>query len=407
MRHPELLAPAGDLEKLEMALAYGADAVYLGGDHFGLRAFAGNFGLAQLKEAKDLVHAAGKKLYLTLNAYLRPAEQAELSHYLEELRALDLDAYIVADPGVLATVRRVDPGRELHLSTQANTTSGTAAEFWRTAGVRRVNLARELTLEEIRRVRDTTTAELEVFIHGAQCVAYSGRCLLSAALVDRSANSGLCAQSCRWKYALVEETRPGEYMPVEEDSRGSYILNSKDLCLIDYLPQLVDAGVDSLKIEGRMKGCYYVAAVTRVYRAALDCYLADPASYRCDPSWRQELEKVSHRPYGSGFLTEAGNAQVHSGDSIYRRSHDFVGVVRSVSEDGRGVVEGRNRFFPGEELELIGPGMRQGSFCVGSLASEKEQPLTVAQPNSQIVMHLPTGTQPGDLLRRQVAAKKG
>jgi putative protease len=238
-------------------------------------------------------------------------------------------------------------------------------------------------------------------------VAYSGRCLLSAALVDRSANSGQCAQSCRWQYALVEETRPGQYMPVEEDTRGTYIFNSRDLCLIDYLPQLVDAGVDSLKIEGRMKGCYYVAAVTRVYRAALDSYLADPASYHCDPSWRQELEKVSHRPYGSGFLTEAGNAQVHSGDSIYRRSHDFVGVVRSVSEDGCGLVEGRNRFFPGEELELIGPGMRQGSFCVGSLTSEKGQPLTVAQPNSQIVMQLPAGSRPGDFLRRQVEAKEG
>jgi putative protease len=403
MRQPELLAPAGDLEKLETALAYGADAVYLGGDHFGLRALAGNFSLAQLKQAKELVRAAGKKLYLTLNAYLRPAEFAELSDYLEELRVLDLDAYIISDPGVLATIRRVDPDREIHLSTQANTTNGATAEFWRGAGVRRVNLARELSLEEIRAVRATTSAELEVFVHGAQCVAYSGRCLLSAALVDRSANSGLCAQSCRWQYALMEETRPGQYFPVEEDSRGSYILNSRDLCLIDYLPHLVDAGVNSLKIEGRMKGCYYVAMVTRVYRAALDGYLADPAGYRCDPSWRQELEKVSHRPYGSGFLTEVQeDAQVHSGDSTYRRSHDFVGVVLSVGEDGRGLVEGRNRFFPGEDLELVGPGMRQATFCVGPLASEEGLPLPVAQPNSRIVMQLPVDARPGDLLRRQV-----
>ncbi len=204
----------------------------------------------------------------------------------------------------------------------------------------------------------------------------------------------------------MEETRPGQYLPVEEDSRGSYILNSRDLCLVDYLPQLIGAGVDSLKIEGRMKGCYYVAAVTRVYRAALDCYLADPAGYRCDPSWRQELEKVSHRPYGNGFLTEAQDAQVHSNDSTYRRSHDFVGVILSVSEDGRGLVEGRNRFFPGEELELIGPGMRQATFCVGPLVSEKELPLTVAQPNARIVMQLPAGSQPGDLLRRQATAKE-
>lgn len=404
MRQPELLAPAGDLEKLQAALTYGADAVYLGGDHFGLRAMAGNFSLLQLKQARDLVHAAGKKLYLTLNAYLRPAELVELNDYLEELRALDLDAYIVADPGVLATVRRIDPGREVHLSTQANTTNGAAAEFWRKAGVKRVNLARELSLEEILEVRTTTTAELEVFVHGAQCVAYSGRCLLSAALVDRSANGGMCAQSCRWQYALMEETRPGQYFAIEEDSRGSYILNSRDLCLVDYLPQLVDAGVDSFKIEGRMKGLYYVAAVTRVYRAALDCYLADPASYCCDPAWRQELEKVSHRPYGNGFLSESRDAQVHSSDSTYRRSYDFVGVVLSVAEDGRGLVEGRNRFFPGEDLELIGPGMRQASFCVGLLASEKDLPLTVAQPNALITMPLPAGTRPGDLLRRQTTA---
>jgi putative protease len=325
-----------------------------------------------------------------------------LSGYLEELKVLELDAYIISDPGVLATVRRIDPGREVHLSTQANTTNGAAVEFWRKAGVKRVNLARELSLEEIRAVRDTTTAELEVFVHGAQCVAYSGRCLLSAALADRSANSGMCAQSCRWQYALMEEKRPGQYLPIEEDSRGSYIFNSRDLCLIDTLPQLVDAGVDSLKIEGRMKSRYYVAAVTRVYRAALDCYLADPAGYRGDPLWRRELKKVSHRPYGGGFLAEAQDAQVHSRDSIYRRSYDFVGVVLSMGEGGRGLVEGRNRFFPGEELELIGPGMRQASFCVGSLVSEKELPLTVAQPNARIVMQLPAGSQAGDLLRRQV-----
>ncbi len=403
---PELLAPAGDLEKLETALTYGADAVYLGGEQFGLRALAGNFAVEQLARARDQVRAAGKRLYLTLNAYLRPEEMSRLPDYLEELRALDLDAYIIADPGVLATVRRVDPGREIHLSTQANTTSGAAAEFWRHAGVKRVNLARELTLEEIAAVRATTSAELEIFVHGAQCVAYSGRCLLSAALADRSANSGLCAQSCRWRYALMEETRPGQYLHVNEDSRGSYILNSRDLCLVDYLPQLIAAGVDSLKIEGRMKSRYYVAVVTRVYRAALDSYRADPVGYRCDPAWRQELEKVSHRPYGSGFLFGSDEPQIHSRDSLYRRNHDFVGVVLAVEEDGQGLVEGRNRFFPGETLELIGPGMRQASFCVGPLLSETEQPLLVAQPNARILMALPAGARPGDLLRRQVAAPK-
>ena len=401
MRQPELLAPAGDLGKLETALAYGADAVYLGGEHFSLRALAGNFSLVQLARARDLVRTAGKRLYLTLNAYLRPDESNGLAGYLEELRLLDLDAYIVADPAVLATVKRVDPGREIHLSTQANTTSGSAAEFWRGVGVKRVNLARELTLDDIRAVRAGTSAELEVFVHGAQCVAYSGRCLLSAALADRSANSGLCAQSCRWRYALQEETRPGEFFSVEEDPRGSYIMNSRDLCLIEYLPQLADAGVDSFKIEGRMKSRYYVAAVTRVYRAALDCYLADPTGYRYDPHWREELEKVSHRPYGDGFLAGTQDVQVHRSDSRYRRSHDFVGVVLSVGPDGRGTVEGRNRFFPDEELELIGPEMRQAFFPAGPLASEKGQPMAVAQPNARIVMALPAGARPGDLLRRE------
>lgn len=404
MRQPELLAPAGDLEKLETALAYGADAVYLGGEHFGLRALAGNFSLAQLARARGLVRAAGKRLYLTLNAYLRPDEIAALSAYLEELRPLDLDAYIVADPGVLATVRRVDPQREVHLSTQANTTSGAAAEFWREAGVKRINLARELSLAEIFQIRAATSAELEVFVHGAQCVAYSGRCLLSAALAERSANRGLCAQSCRWRYALVEEARPGECFPIEEDARGSYILNSRDLCAIEYLPQLVAAGVDSFKIEGRMKSRYYVAAVTRIYRAALDSYLAAPADYRYDPRWREELEKVSHRPYGGGFLAGAEDVQVHRSDSRYRRSHDFVGVVLTVGQDGRGVVEGRNRFFPGEELELIGPDMRQATFRAGPLESETGQPLTVAQPNAHILMALPAGARPSDLLRRESQA---
>ncbi|PLX86619.1 MAG: peptidase U32 [Desulfuromonas sp.] len=404
MSRPELLVPAGDMEKLETALDYGADAVYLGGEHFGLRANAGNFDLAGLARARELTLARGRRLYLTLNAYLRPCEAASLASYLEELRPLGLDAYIVSDPGVLELVREVDPGREIHLSTQANTTNAGAARFWQRAGVRRINLARELTLEEIRSIRSATDMELEVFVHGAMCVAYSGRCLLSAALVGRSANEGGCAHPCRWGYALVEETRPGEYFPVEEDARGTYILNSRDLCLLERLPELVGAGLDSLKIEGRMKSRYYVAAVTRVYRAALDRYLADPEAYRPEPDWVGELERVSHRPYGTGFLFGGrDDAGVQSGDARYRRSHDFVGVVRSVDGQGRGTVEGRNRFFPGETLELIGPGMRQASFPVEEVFAGGGEPLQVVQPNARAVMALPPGARPGDLLRREAA----
>jgi len=261
---PELLAPAGNLEKLETALLYGADAVYVGGEHFGLRAQADNFTLEQLARARDLTRRLNRRLYLTLNAYLAPGEMDACADYVERLRDLELDAYIVADPGVLALVRAIDPERELHLSTQANTTNAEAIRFWAGAGVKRVNLARELSLEEIRAVRKATEAELEVFVHGAMCVAYSGRCLLSAALTGRGANRGLCTQPCRWSYALMEKTRPGRYFSLEQDERGSYLLNSRDLCLLYQLPLLVEAGIDSLKIEGRMKSRYYVAAVTRV-----------------------------------------------------------------------------------------------------------------------------------------------
>lgn len=398
---PELLAPAGNPEKLETALQYGADAVYAGGELFGLRAQADNFSLAQLARARELTLRMRRRLYLTLNAYLMPGETEACAAYLEKLRALELDAYIVADPGVLALVRAVDPGREVHLSTQANTTNAEAVRFWADAGVRRINLARELTLEQIRAVRDATDVELEVFVHGAMCVAWSGRCLLSAALTGRGANRGLCTQPCRWSYALVEQTRPGQYFPVEEDGRGSYVFNSRDLCLIEQLPQLVRAGVDSFKIEGRMKSRYYVAAVTRVYREALDRYLDDPDGWRCRPAWREELESVSHRPYGTGFLLGGDDPQLQPGHGGYIRRCDFVGEVAGIEADGRALVVGRNRFFPGETLELIGPAMRQARFEVRAPQTEDGVPLQVIQPNARVLMTLPGDAQPGDLLRRR------
>jgi U32 family peptidase len=401
MAHPELLAPAGDLEKLQTALDYGADAVYVGAQSFGLRARAGNFAFDQLAQARELTLRRGKKIYLTLNAYLRPGDMEPFAAELERLKGLDLDAYIVADAGVLALVRRIDPSRILHLSTQANTTNAAAAAFWAMAGVQRINLARELTLEEIRAVRKAVGVELEVFVHGAMCVAWSGRCLLSAALAGRSANQGDCSQPCRWRYALMEETRPGEYLPIEEDARGSYLFNSRDLCLLEHLPALLAAGVDSVKIEGRMKSHYYVAAVTRVYRAALDRLLSAGQDYRLDPRWLEELRMVSHRPYDTGFLLGGQGALVHTGDSKYRRTHDFVAIVREIRADGDALVEGRNRFFPGEQLELIGPAMRGSSFIAGELRSSAGASLPAGQPNLLLHMQLPPGAQAGDLLRRE------
>ncbi|MCK4508388.1 MAG: U32 family peptidase C-terminal domain-containing protein [Desulfuromonadales bacterium] len=401
---PELLAPAGNLEKLETALRYGADAVYCGVEQFSLRALAGNLTVAELSLACETTHSLGKRLYLTLNAFLRPGEEVAARELLESLLSIPVDAYIVADPGMLHLVRQIDPGREVHLSTQANTTSGLAAHFWQDQGVKRLNLARELSLQEIAAIRASVTLGLEVFVHGAMCMAYSGRCLLSAGLSGRSANHGTCSHPCRWKYSLQEEMRPGEYMPIEEDERGTYIFNSRDLCLIGHLPDLINAGVDSLKIEGRMKSLYYVAAVTRVYRAALDAWRDDPDNYRVDPQWYRELEAVSHRPYGTGFLFEQEQLQdrafVTAENSDYLRDCDFVGIVQSAAPDGDWLVGGRNRFKGGERLEIIGPGMRQGEFVFGEAVNAKGEVIATVQPNAVVRMALPAGTQPGDMLRR-------
>jgi putative protease len=400
LKIPELLAPAGNLDKLKTALLYGADAVYCGVERFSLRAHAGNLALSELQQACDLAHAAGKRVYLTFNAYLRPYEETACLELLTTLRAFPHDAYIVADPGMLHLVREIDPSRAVHLSTQANTTSASAALFWQSQGVKRLNLARELSLDDVRAIRQATTTELEVFVHGAMCMAYSGRCLLSAALTDRSANQGNCSHPCRWQYALQETSRPGEYFPVEEDDRGTYVFNSRDLCLIEHLPALIEAGVDSLKIEGRMKSLYYVAAVTRVYRDALDRYRRDPNCFSVDPLWLKELQAVSHRPYGTGFLLNDDKSFVHAEDSAYRRPCDFVGVVVSGQQGGLWTVEGRNKFHIGETLEIIGPGMRQNPVRVGRVVTPSGKAVDLVQPNALVCMALPETTQPGDILRR-------
>ncbi len=394
-KSPELLLPAGDMQKLKTAIRFGADAVYLGTADFGLRAHAGNFDIDQLYIARQLTLEAGVAIYLTLNASLRPAEFEALEQLLEELKPLDLDAYIVSDPGVLATIRRVDPQRSIHLSTQSNSCNPQTAEFWRNNGVSRINFARELTLDDIRGFAGNTTIELECFVHGAMCVAHSGRCLLSAALLGRSANRGDCAQPCRWNYALIEETRPGESFSIEEDYRGTYIMNSRDLCLVEQLPQLLASGIDSFKVEGRMKSLYYLATTARVYRDAIDRLSIDPADV--DPRWREELEKVSHRPYDTGFLFGNEDAKIHAEDTHYIRTHDYVGFVR---EDETGLwVEGKNRFLLGDEIELIGTQMRQQKFQVDEIKSLSGESLLAGQPNSKLRLKLPDWAASGDMLR--------
>lgn len=355
MKIPELLAPAGNMEKGLTAIEYGADALYLAGKQFGMRAQAGNFELHEIGQIVEVAHKRGVKIYVTVNVMPHNNEIDSLPPYLEELEELGVDSIILSDPGVLQLAKEFAPSIPLHLSTQVSTVNYRAAQFWANAGISRIVLARELSRDEIASMRQNTDVELEIFVHGAMCMAYSGRCLLSNFLTGRDANRGACAQSCRWKYAVVEEKRPGEYFPIEEDERGTHIFNSKDLCLIDYIPDLVQIGVDSLKIEGRMKSAYYVATVVRAYRMALDLYAEDPENYSLPNEIREELDKVSHRPYWAGFFapTDAG---IHYATSSYVQTHDVVGVVEDYDvENGQAVVLIKNRLCAGEKVEIMEP----------------------------------------------------
>ena len=389
------------MEKLKVAIRYGADAVYLGGKAFGLRNLAGNFTLEELSEAVDYAHRHQVKVYLTVNAFPDNREIATLEAYLEEIAAIPFDAYIAADPGVIALIRERHPDREIHLSTQANTTNWRSARFWQSQGVARVNLAREMSLEDIRETAARCDLELEAFVHGAMCISYSGRCLLSSAMTGRDANKGEGTQPCRWNYAIVEETRPGEYFPIQEDEGGSYIFNSKDLCLIEQLPELVQSGVASLKIEGRMKGIYYAASVIRIYRAALDSYCEDPGSYRLRPEWLEELSKVSHRGYTTGFLLGKPQDVDHEYLSCYVRSFEFVALVQGEAPGGGTLVGVRNRLQGGDRLELIGQGSSFTAFVLSEMLSEEGLPLQVAHANQRVVLPGLQGAGEFDLIRRE------
>ncbi|MDY3954680.1 MAG: U32 family peptidase [Anaerovoracaceae bacterium] len=356
----ELLAPAGDLEKLKVAVDYGADAVYCGGEAFGLRAGAKNFSPEQLAEGVGYAHKRGRKVHLTLNIFAHNEDIKPLRNYLREIRSIPLDAFIVSDPGVVALIKEERPDAELHLSTQANTTNYLSARFWHGQGVKRVVLARELSLKEIQELRRQTpdSLELESFVHGAMCISYSGRCLLSNYMIGRDANHGECAHPCRWKYSVVEEQRPGEYFPVREDERGTYIFNSKDLCMIGYIPELAAAGLTSLKIEGRVKSAFYVAAVVGAYRQAIDAYERDPEHWTFQEKWLRELTKVSHRQFTTGFyFGKPDSAAQNYETSQYCRDYTFLGIVRSYDpETGVAEVEQRNKMSKGDRVEIFGPG---------------------------------------------------
>lgn len=355
----ELLAPAGDLEKLKYALIYGADAVYFGGEGFSLRAGAGNFSFEEMKEGIQFAHSLDKKVYLTINIYAHNEDIEPLKEYIHKIKDLSIDGFIVSDPGVIDILLDIMPNAEVHLSTQANMTNYQTAKFWYKLGVKRLVLARELTLDEIVAIRKNIPEdmELEAFVHGAMCISYSGRCLLSNFMIERDANRGLCAHPCRWKYSLVEAKRPGEYFPVEEDTRGTYILNSRDLCMLEHMDDIIKSGIVSAKIEGRMKSVFYVATIVSAYRRAIDSYFADPDNYKVDPDWLEELKKASHREFTTGFYyNQPTNKDQNYQTSDYTREYSFVGVVKSYDEEtGYAIVEQRNKMNLGDTIEIFGP----------------------------------------------------
>ncbi len=403
----ELLAPAGDLEKLKTAIIYGADAVYFGGEMFSLRAGAGNLSIAEIREAMDFIHERGKKGYLTINIYPHNDDIPLLKDYIAKLVDIPIDAFIVSDPGVITLIREAIPDAEIHLSTQANTTNYVTANYWvKSLDVKRIVSAREMSLKELKTMHENLPegAEIESFIHGAMCISYSGRCLLSNYMVGRDANRGACTHPCRWKYALVEQQRPGEYFPIEEDERGSYIMNSRDLCLIDCIPDLVDAGITSFKIEGRMKSMYYVATIVSAYRMAIDAYLANPENYTYDPAWYDELCKASHREFTHGFYyNKPTDKDQNYLTSDYIRDYSFVGLVKQ-EDDGSGytVVEQRNKFCVGDEIEIFGPGTPYYTEVIKDMTDEEGNPIESA-PHPQQVLRIKFDRQPKEhfILRKK------
>lgn len=356
MIKPELLAPAGNLNKLKTAIDYGADAVFMGGARLNLRAFSDNFTNEEMVEGLKYAHDRGKKVYVTINVFPHESDMKGLEEYLISLEEMGVDAIIVSDPGIIMTAREVIPNMELHLSTQANNVNSRSAIFWHKMGVQRIILARELTMKEIHAIRENIPEELELeaFVHGSMCMAYSGRCLLSNYMTGRDANRGACAQPCRYKYYLMEEKRPGELMEITEDEKGTYIMNSKDMCMIEHIPELIQSGLQSLKIEGRMKSEFYVAAIVKAYRAAIDAYMENPEAYQYDQKWMDILSMVSHREYYTGFYFGRGNSQVY-GSSSYVRTHELVGIVKEDLGQGRYLIGQKNRLFPGDKIKIMRP----------------------------------------------------
>ncbi|MBQ6779301.1 MAG: U32 family peptidase [Acidaminococcaceae bacterium] len=403
MQKPELLAPAGNMEKLHMALLYGADAVYLGGKMFGLRAFASNFSLAEMDEAVAFAHSLHKKVYVTVNIFAHNEDINNLPDYLRNLQAIGVDALLISDFGVWSVAREIIPEMPLHVSTQANTTNWAAVKAWENLGASRVVLARELSFTEMKEIGSKTEVELEAFVHGAMCISYSGRCWLSSYLTGRDGNRGACAQVCRWEFNLTEKNRPGEVYDVAGDEQGTYIMNSRDLCLLPYLLQLMEAGICSFKIEGRMKSAHYAASVVSVYRRAIDACWRDPQHYTVKQEWLDELEKVSHRPYTTGFALGKpdATAQVYT-TSSYLQTHEFVGLVRDW-DNGRLTVEQRNHMKEGETLEVFCPDGSLRTLVLKEMRNQDGEPIVAAQhPQMVFTCRAAESIPESSILRRKI-----
>ncbi len=405
-RKVELLVPAGSLEVLKVAVDYGADAVYIGGQAYGLRAKADNFSIEEMKKAVKYAHAKNAKVYVTANIFAHNYDIEGMKAYFEQLKDTGIDAVLVSDPGIFMLAKETMPDMELHISTQANNTNYLTYNFWYNMGAKRVVTARELSLVEIKQIREHIPVDMEIesFMHGAMCISYSGRCLLSSYFTGRDANRGACTHPCRWKYHIVEETRPGEYMPVNEDDRGTYIFNSKDLCMIEHIPEMLDAGIDSFKIEGRMKTALYVATVARTYRKAIDDYMESPELYRSNMEYyKSEIAKCTYRQFTTGFYfgKTDQDSQIYD-NNTYIKNCTYIGNVQEVTEDGLVAFEQKNKFSVGEEIECMNFDGTNTVCRVEEIYNDRMEPMESApHPKMQLYVKLDRPVSAGMILRRQ------
>ena len=405
-RKVELLVPAGSLEVLKVAVDYGADAVYIGGQAYGLRAKADNFSIEEMKKAVKYAHAKNAKVYVTANIFAHNYDIEGMKAYFEQVKDTGVDAVLVSDPGIFMLAKEIMPDMELHISTQANNTNYLTYNFWYNMGAKRVVTARELSLVEIKQIREHIPEDMEIesFMHGAMCISYSGRCLLSSYFTGRDANRGACTHPCRWKYHIVEETRPGEYMPVNEDDRGTYIFNSKDLCMIEHIPEMIDAGIDSFKIEGRMKTALYVATVARTYRKAIDDYMESPELYRSNMEYyKSEIAKCTYRQFTTGFYfgKTDQDSQIYD-NNTYIKNCTYIGNVQEVTEDGLVAFEQKNKFSVGEEIECMNFDGTNTVCRVEEIYNDRMEPMESApHPKMQLYVKLDRPVSAGMILRRQ------